>query len=62
MTVSPASITGEFISVDPTTGKTGTADSFTLDLSKYQVSNGIAAAKVAAKPATKSKAAKARKK
>jgi hypothetical protein len=43
MTVSSASITGEFISVDPATHKTGVADSFTLDLKANTVSNGPAA-------------------
>ena len=77
MTVSATSITGEFISVDPASGKTATADSFTLDLGKYQVSNGIAttsesgttgrtvkraAAKTAPKRPTKSPAVKGRKK
>jgi hypothetical protein len=70
MTVSPASITGEFITVDPASGKTGSGDSFTLDLHAYKVSNGIATgvgaarapAKGAAKRATPSKAARGGKK
>jgi len=41
ITVSPAYITGEFITVDPTSGKTGSGDSFTLDLHANKVSNGI---------------------
>jgi hypothetical protein len=44
MTISPAAITGEFISVDPATRKTGVADSFTLDLKANTVSNGPVAA------------------
>jgi len=43
MTVSPASITGEFITVDPATGNTGSGDSFTVDLGAGTVSTGIAA-------------------
>jgi hypothetical protein len=46
MTVSPVSITGEFITVDPASGQTGSGDSFTLDLTAYKVSNGIAAKSV----------------
>jgi len=42
MTVTAAYITGEFITVDTTTGKTGSGDSFTLDLSAHKVSSGIA--------------------
>ena len=40
--VSPSYITGEFITVDPASGKAGSGDSFTLDLSTHKVSNGIA--------------------
>jgi hypothetical protein len=40
MTVSPASITGVFVTVDPTSGKTGTGDSFTVDLKAGTVSTG----------------------
>ncbi|HTB15177.1 MAG TPA: metallophosphoesterase [Bryobacteraceae bacterium] len=32
ITVSPASLTGEFVTVDPTSGKTGVGDSFTVNL------------------------------
>ena len=39
MTISPASITGEFVTVDPSSGKTGVGDSFTLDLQNSTVSN-----------------------
>ncbi|MBV9759713.1 MAG: metallophosphoesterase [Acidobacteriaceae bacterium] len=45
MTVSPAAITGVFITVDTSTGKLGTGDSFTLDLKKNAVSTGAAASK-----------------
>ena len=41
MTVSPSFITGEFVTVDPTSGKTGVGDSFTLDLRANTVSNGL---------------------
>jgi hypothetical protein len=41
MTVSPKSIIGEFITVDPSSGKTATGDSFTLDLSGEKVSAGV---------------------
>jgi hypothetical protein len=61
MTVSPVSITGEFITVDPTSGQTGSGDSFTLDLKAYKVSNGIVAAG-AARRATPSTAARGRRK
>ena len=44
ITISPASITGEFVTVDPTSGKTGSGDSFTLDLKTSKVSSGISAA------------------
>lgn len=56
MTISPAAITGEFITVDAATGKTGSGDSFTLDLKTHKVSNGIAAS-----PASKRKLAAAKK-
>jgi hypothetical protein len=57
ITVSPNSITGEFVTVDPSTGKTGVGDSFTLDLAAYKVSNGISA-----KPQARAAAASARSK
>ena len=54
ITVSPASITGEFVTVDPTSGKTGVGDSFTLDLHANKVSNGASAGSGASpKPAPK---------
>ncbi len=40
MTVSATSITGEFITVDTTTGKTGVGDSFTVDLQANTVGIG----------------------
>jgi hypothetical protein len=45
VTVSAASITGEFVTVDPASGKTGTGDSFTLDLQAHTVSNSASAKK-----------------
>ena len=45
ITVSPASITGEFVTVDPTSGKTGAGDSFAVDLKANTVSSGAAAGK-----------------
>lgn len=54
MTVSPTSITGEFVTVDPTSGKTGVGDSFTLDLQVNTVSKGLSAGTGASpKPRTK---------
>jgi hypothetical protein len=41
MTVSPASITGVFVTVDPTSGKAGIGDSFTLNLQTNTVSSGV---------------------
>jgi calcineurin-like phosphoesterase family protein len=45
MTVSPNSISGVFITVEPGTGKTGIGDSFTLNLKSNQVSSGTAVVK-----------------
>jgi len=58
ITVSADFITGEFITVDPASGKTGTGDSFTLDLKAEKVSAGITAKArtTAAKSKTKSPA------
>jgi hypothetical protein len=57
MTVSPASITGEFVTVDPTSGKTGVGDSFTLDLKANTVANGLSSGKTASsKPQPKRRA------
>ena len=47
ITVSRASITGEFITVDPTSRKTGSGDSFTLDIQAGTVANGLIAKKAA---------------
>jgi hypothetical protein len=47
ITVSPASITGEFVTVDPASGKTGVGDSFTVDLKANTVSNGLSAGSAA---------------
>jgi hypothetical protein len=41
MTVSPDFITGEFVTVDTTSGETGIGDSFTLDLHANKVSSGV---------------------
>src|SRR6202789_1899591 len=66
ITVSPASITGEFVTVDPTSGKTGVGDSFTLNLKANTVSNGFSAAPKAGSPPpkanVKSKSTQVRKK
>jgi Icc-related predicted phosphoesterase len=64
MTVSPASIIGEFVTVDATSGKTGVGDSFTVDLKAGTVSNGSSAStaasvKTKAKPAASKVAPKA---
>ena len=54
ITVSPAFIIGEFVTVDTTSGKTGTGDSFTLDLHANVVSTGVSASsKAKTKPAAK---------
>jgi hypothetical protein len=54
MTVSPASITGEFVTVDTASGKTAVADCFVVDLQANTVSTCSAAKKSAAKSVTKS--------
>jgi hypothetical protein len=54
MTVSASQITGKFITVDPTSGKTGVGDSFTVDLKAGKVSNG-ATTGTSSSPAVKSK-------
>ena len=41
MTVSPDFVLGEFVTVDPASGKTGVGDSFTLDLHENTVSAGV---------------------
>jgi Calcineurin-like phosphoesterase len=55
ITVSRASITGEFVTVDPTSGKTGIGDSFTLNLNANTVSNGVVDA-ASVKPGAKAPA------
>jgi Icc-related predicted phosphoesterase len=57
ITVSPASITGEFVTVDAASGKTGSGDSFTVDLKANTVSSGLAAKAAPKKSAATSKAA-----
>src|ERR1700733_13531067 len=49
ITISPAFITGVFVTVDPTSGKTGIGDSFTLNLQTNVVSSGVSAAAAASK-------------
>ena len=41
ITVSPDFIVGEFVTVDPASGKTGVGDRFTLDLHANTVSTGV---------------------
>ncbi len=58
ITVSPDAITGVFVTVDPSSGKTGVGDSFTVDLHANTVSTGTSAKATGAGAATaKSKAA-----
>jgi hypothetical protein len=45
LTVSPASLVGEFVTVDPSTGKTGSGDSFTLDFQTNKVSSTASTSK-----------------
>jgi hypothetical protein len=47
ITISPGSISGVFVTVEPGTGKTGSGDSFTVDLKSNQVSAGAIARKIA---------------
>ena len=47
ITVTPASITCEFVTVDPTSRKTGSGDSFTLDMKAGIVTNGLTGKKAA---------------
>jgi hypothetical protein len=51
VTATATSLTVQFVTVDPATGKTGTGDTFTVNLSAGTVSNGAAAKKP--KPAKK---------
>ncbi len=53
MTVSPAYITGVFVTVDAASGKTGTGDSFTVDLKANTVSSGLSQASAQKAPAAK---------
>ena len=53
--VSPDVVTGEFVTVDPASGKTGVGDSFTLDLRAYKVSSGGSAKTAAKRPLAPSK-------
>jgi hypothetical protein len=41
LTISPASLAGVFVTVDPTSGKTGVGDSFTVDLHANTVSSSV---------------------
>jgi len=51
ITISPDNISGTFISVDPSSGKTGVADNFSVDLKANQVSNSASAtSKTSTKP------------
>lgn len=59
LTVSPTSIAGVFVTVDPPSGKTGVGDSFTVNLQANTVSSGGsggASGTQAGKPAASSKA------
>lgn len=60
LTVSANSITGVFVTVDPASGKTGTGDSFSLDLRASRVSTGSPARTGAtARPGAKNAAKRA---
>jgi hypothetical protein len=60
-TVSATSIKGEFITVDPSSGKTAVGDSFTLNLQAGAVSGGTGAGtQSSTKPAARSAASKAK--
>ena len=43
MTISTSQLTGQFVTVDTSSGKTGVGDSFTVDLQKNTVSSGLSA-------------------
>ncbi|HKF45990.1 MAG TPA: metallophosphoesterase [Terracidiphilus sp.] len=63
ITVSPSAITGTFVTVDPSTGKTGVGDTFSVDLNAGRVSNSHAASKVPTKTASsKSSSSRTKKK
>lgn len=55
LTISPASISGQFVTVNTSTGKTGSGDTFTVDLKANKVSNS-ATTKRTPKPAAKAPA------
>jgi len=55
ITVSPASITGEFVTVDAATGNTGVGDSFTVDLKANTVATGLNAKPVLKKTGSRKK-------
>jgi len=62
LTISPTSVAGAFVTVDPTSGKTGVGDSFTIDLHANTVSSGGSggtSGAAAGKRAASSKAKKA---
>jgi hypothetical protein len=63
ITISPAAISGEFVTVDPATGKTGSGDSFTVNFQANTISKGVAATakKLAASSKTKKPAPKRKK-
>ena len=63
LTISPASLAGVFVTVDPTSGKTGVGDSFTVDLHANTVSSSVSggtSGAAAAKGAATSKAQQAK--
>jgi hypothetical protein len=49
LTISPAALTGKFVTVDATSGKTGVGDTFTVDLKANVLSAGSSAPKAKAK-------------
>ena len=62
LTISPSAITGTFVTVDPSSGKTGTGDSFTVDLKANTVSGGSARTSGASSKSAASSGAKAKSK
>lgn len=58
MTVSPDFITGEFVTVNTTSGKTGVGDSFTLDLNAGKVLRGVSSGGAKGAASSKSNQAK----
>ena len=61
ITVSAASIIGEFVTVDAATGKTGSGDSFTVDLKANTVAAGLTAKTATKKTPVPAKAAPVKK-